>query len=247
MLPRGSDHIVARVNEKQSLVWQWEGISAHPPPALVLLWRQPGTLGLVWGWKETQKGWATSLLVHVHQSSANILSSHLLIPTLSGCILHHALFYMWKKRRKQIISNPFFPCTHNQVGDIIDTCVTFIHKNNSNTARFVVYTMMSANNIFGKTMIKKDYKRSVLERIDGRVLFWTRPWQTMARFKHEGKDIVGRGKSLSRGRGQESAGPVRNTWNDGSGWEQKGRRQGSCSESIWYEKCGMYSYATRSH
>lgn len=116
---------------------------------------KPGTLGLVWGWKETQKGWATSLLVHVHQSSANILSTHLLIPTLSGCILHHALFYMWKKRRKQIISNPFFPCTRNQVGDIIDTCVTFIHKNNSNTARFVVYTMMSANNIFGKTMRKK--------------------------------------------------------------------------------------------
>lgn len=33
----------------------------------------------------------------------------------------------------------------------------------------------------------------------------------MAKFKHGGKDTVGRGKSLSRGTGQESVRPMRNT------------------------------------
>lgn len=52
---------------------------------------------------------------------------------------------------------PLFSMPSQPGGGYTDTCVTLIHKNNSNMALFVVYTIMSANNIFGKTMRKKGW------------------------------------------------------------------------------------------
>lgn len=54
--------------------------------------------------------------------------------------------------------------------------------------------------------------------------------------KHEGKDIVGRGNSLSKGMRGESAGPTGNNWDDGvlrDRWEE-GRDQ-------VLTQCGMRS------